>query len=42
MRNCYLARSLQFLCLDTHLTGVKCDCNGLDVATVVNLIKNWT
>ena len=28
MQNCNLARSLQFLRLDTHLTSVKCDCNG--------------
>ena len=42
MQNCNLARSLQFLRLDTQLTGVKCDCNGFDVVTVVNLIKNWT
>ena len=39
MKNCNLARSLQFLRLDTHLTGVKCDCNGFDVVTVVNLFK---
>ena len=42
MQNCNLSRSLQFLRLDTHLTGVKCDCNGFAVVTVVNLIKNWT
>ena len=39
MQNCNLARSLQFLRLDTHLTSVKCDCNGFTVVTVVNLIK---
>ena len=37
MQNCNLARSLQFLRLDTHLTSVKFDCNGFDVVTVVNL-----
>ena len=42
MQSCNLARSLQFLCLDTHLTTVKCDCNGFAVVTVVNLIKNCT
>ena len=42
MHNCNLARSLQFLRLDTHLTSVKCNCNGFDVVTVVSLIKNWT
>ena len=42
MKNYNLARSLQFLCLDTHLTSLKCDCNVFDVVTVVNLIKNWT
>ena len=42
MQNCNLARSLQFLLLDTHLTSVKCDYNGFDAVTVVNLIKNWT
>ena len=42
MQNCNLARSLQFLRLDTHLTSVKCDCNGFAVVTIVNLIKNWT
>ena len=42
MQNCNLARLLQFLRLDTHLTSVKCDYNGFDVVTVVNLIKNWT
>ena len=42
MQNCNLGRSLQFLRLDTHLTSVKCDCNGFAVVTVVNLIKNWT
>ena len=42
MQNCNLARSFQFLRLDTHLTRVKCDCNEFDVVTVVNLIKNWT
>ena len=41
MQNCNLAKSLQFLCLDTYLTSVKCDCNGFAVVTVVNLIKNW-
>ena len=25
---------------NTHLTSVKCDCNGFDVVTVVNLIEN--
>ena len=40
MQNCNLARSLQFLRLDTHLSSVKCGCNGFDVVTVVNLIKN--
>ena len=38
MQNCSLAGLLQFLRLDTHLTSVKCDCNGSDVVTVVNLI----
>ena len=42
MQNCNLARSLQFLHLDTCLTSVKCDCNGFAVFRVVNLIKNWT
>ena len=42
MQNCNLARSLQFLRLDTHLTSVKCDCNGFAVVAVVKLIKNWT
>ena len=42
MQNCNLARSLQFLRLNTHLTGLKCDINGFVVVTVVNLIKNWT
>ena len=42
MQNCNFARSFQFLCLDTHLAGVKCDCNAFDVVIVVNLIKNWT
>ena len=42
MQNTNLERSLQFLRLDTHLTSVKSDCNGLDVVTVVNLIKNRT
>ena len=42
MQNCNLARLLQFLRLDIHLTSVKCDCNGVNVVTVVNLIKNWT
>ena len=27
MQNSNLARSLQFLRLDTYLTSVKCDCN---------------
>ena len=31
MQNCNLARSLQFLRLDTHLSSMKCDCNGLAV-----------
>ena len=35
MQNCNLARSLQFLRLNTHLTSVKCDCNGFAVVTVV-------
>ena len=42
MQNCNLAKSLQFLCLDSYLTSVKRDCNGFAVVTVVNLIKNWT
>ena len=42
MQNCNLARSLQFLRLDTRLTNVKCDCNGLAVVTVLNLTENWT
>ena len=42
MQNCNLASSLQFLRLDAHLTSVKSYCNGFDVVTVVNLIKNWT
>ena len=42
MQNCNLTRSLQFLNLDTHLTSVKCDCNGFAAVTLVNLIKNWT
>ena len=42
MQNGNSARSLQCLCLDTHLTGVQCNCNGFVVVTVVNLIKNWT
>ena len=42
MQNCTLARLLQFLRLDTHLTSVKCGCNGFDVVTVVISIKNWT
>ena len=42
MQNCNLARSLQFLRLDIHLTSVKCNCNEFTVVTVVNLIKNWT
>ena len=43
MQNWNLARSLDFTfrVLDSHLTSVKCDCNGFDVVTVVNLIKNW-
>ena len=40
MKNYNLAKSLQFLRLDTHLTSLKCDCNRFDVVTVVNLIKN--
>ena len=40
MQNCNLARSLQFLHLDTRLTSVKYNCNGFNVITVVNLIKN--
>ena len=40
MQNCNLSRSLQFLRLDTHLTRVKCDCNGFAVViTIVNLLK---
>ena len=39
MQNCNLARSLQFLRLDSHLTNVKCDCNGFAVVTVVNIVK---
>ena len=35
MQNCNLARSLQFLRLDTHLTSVKCDCNGFAVVIVI-------
>ena len=42
MQNYNFAKSLQFLLLDTHLTSVKCDCNGFAVVTVINLIKNWT
>ena len=42
MQNYNLAKSLQFIRLDTHLTSVKCDCNGFAVVTVVNLIKNCT
>ena len=42
MQNSNLAGSLQFLRLDTHLTSVKCDCNGFDVVAIVNLIKNCT
>ena len=42
MQNCKLARSLQFLRLDTHLTSVKCDCNGYAFVIVVNVIKKWT
>ena len=33
MQNCNLTKSLQFLHLDTYLTGVKCDCNRFDVVT---------
>ena len=40
MQNCNLARSLQFLRVDTRLTSVKCDCNGFAVVTVVNLKSN--
>ena len=40
MQNFNLAKSLQFLHLNTHLTSMKCDCNKFDVVTVVNLIKN--
>ena len=39
MQNCNLERLLKFLRLDTYLTGVKCNCFGFAVATVVNLIK---
>ena len=42
MKNCNLASSHQFLRLDTHLNNVKCNCNGFDFVTVVNLIKNCT
>ena len=42
MQNYNLARSLQFLRLDTHLTRVKCDCNSFAIVTVVNINKNWT
>ena len=42
MQICSLARSLEFLRLDTHLTSVKYDCNAFAVVTVVNLTKNWT
>ena len=42
MQNCNLARSLQFLRLDTHITSVKCDCRGFAVVTVVNLIEKRT
>ena len=42
MKNCNLARSLQFLRLDTYFTSLKCDHNGFEVVTVANLIKNWT
>ena len=42
MQNCNLAKSLQFLCLDTHLTSVEPNCNGFNVIAFVNLIKNWT
>ena len=42
MQNCNLARPLEFLRIDTHLTSVKCDCNGFAVVRVVNLIKNCT
>ena len=38
MQNCNLARLLQFLRQETCLTGVKCDCNGFAVVTVVNLM----
>ena len=44
MQNCNLSRLLQFLRLDTRLTGVKCDCNGFAIVTVVNLKigrKEW-
>ena len=41
MQNRNLAKALQFLRLDTHLTSVKCDCNGFTVVTVINLIKTW-
>ena len=40
MQNCNLARSFQFLCLDTHLTSMKCNYTGFDVVTVINLVKN--
>ena len=36
MQNCNLERSLQFLQFFTHLTSVKCDCNGFAVVAVVN------
>ena len=39
MQNSNLAKSLQFLLLDAHLSSMKCDRNGFDVVTVVNLIK---
>ena len=34
MQNCNLARSLQFLRLDTHLTSMKSDCNGFAVVCI--------
>ena len=40
MQNCNLARSLQFLRLDTHLTSVKCDCNGFAVVTVEDALQH--
>ena len=42
MQKCNLPRSLPFLRLNTHLTSMKCDCNGFAVVTVINLIKKWT